>query len=1063
MSQRLRIQQYQETIEAFLLGDIAAHKGELRNYFMELLEDLAATHHLALRSPEENQLGLSLEDEFGLKRGCWEHISPQIDLDLEIQRKLAENTPQDNLLFEDARTAVLIQAGEEVGRVEMSQAKDLERVLKDFLSYQTNQIQVFYQAMDGYWQKLPAYYQLLVEAFQNYKKKLPKKHPFRLAFEKWLLKLRKHLHPETKPEAAQAFLIQHLLTKELFLHFDPNQALISACPTFQEIERILQHWEATPEIELGLSEMRTLFTPVVATMQQLGHKEARWQFLKTFMHHFQQAYPPRQAGSLEIDSELLRFIGEAILNIFGDQNFPSTRLSILDTGASMGSHSATFLKKLTAKSAFSSTRVEFHSFTQDLLTHYQHYLVSTGHSSEQISLKNYWANAFTASQIDQTHQQAGLFTTPEAELMPTESAHCIWLDSPLSIKGSEQAMLANLHWAKQRLKEQGVVILMSSPSLLKEPAYEAVRRQLAQDFDEMYFLEIEGHISEKNKSTTKSILSRKDASLLSLLIKHKSPKDLAKVYSHQWEGLGRTEERKAVFRYEHWLQLPHQDVPLEDFYRARPRDEQDFMSLFPVAGNNLLENAETGLFKRVVDGIPKTKLPSLKNLSLARLQEQVRSLEKKKPKAKKSQPQLAFNLEINWAEEEDNLKKGENTSILPIMLSPWGTNYFYLATPHAIPRRYWRNLFQEKFANYYLIIPEPTHQRDFFVLASASPVTSHWGVKVKCLPLYTWDLQENKQINFREEAYLSFKAHYETKWQEQAEANLYHLRCLFNFSEFENCQVSPDLAHEIRQLTYLEEQGQDVSYLFKHINQPSEKLETILRKVFQIFIRVKKNFDRIGKKACQGQASYEVFQSYFEEGEQAIQALQTYLEQIDQQGWAEGLERNIDPEDVFFYTYALLQHPLYQKKYSHSLQHHFPRLPFLDNFWQWANWGKQLLEMHLHPEKLEPWTLTLQEEVLSQKARKTTLKLLPEQGAIRIREADHLYLIQDLPEEVWQYTINSKTALEWSLLNFIKNEWRIWEKKDEILEAIAQLTRMSVETCRVFREMEIAEPFQASN
>jgi predicted helicase len=41
--------------------------------------------------------------------------------------------------------------------------------------------------------------------------------------------------------------------------------------------------------------------------------------------------------------------------------------------------------------------------------------------------------------------------------------------------------------------------------------------------------------------------------------------------------------------------------------------------------------------------------------------------------------------------------------------------------------------------------------------------------------------------------------------------------------------------------------------------------------------------------------------------------------------------------DVFHYTYAVLQHPAYRAKYEINLKREFPRLPFYEDFRQWAN------------------------------------------------------------------------------------------------------------------------------
>jgi len=55
------------------------------------------------------------------------------------------------------------------------------------------------------------------------------------------------------------------------------------------------------------------------------------------------------------------------------------------------------------------------------------------------------------------------------------------------------------------------------------------------------------------------------------------------------------------------------------------------------------------------------------------------------------------------------------------------------------------------------------------------------------------------------------------------------------------------------------------------------------------------------------------------------------------------LDESITKADIFHYTYAVLHHPAYREKYALNLKREFPRLPFYDDFHQWATWGKQLM------------------------------------------------------------------------------------------------------------------------
>lgn len=60
--------------------------------------------------------------------------------------------------------------------------------------------------------------------------------------------------------------------------------------------------------------------------------------------------------------------------------------------------------------------------------------------------------------------------------------------------------------------------------------------------------------------------------------------------------------------------------------------------------------------------------------------------------------------------------------------------------------------------------------------------------------------------------------------------------------------------------------------------------------------------------------------------------------------------RNVTPEEIFFYIYAVLYAPTYRSKYAEFLKIDFPRVPFTRNrelFTKAADLGRRLVDLHL--------------------------------------------------------------------------------------------------------------------
>ena len=78
----------------------------------------------------------TVKDSLRMARGYWEAKDVEDDLDVEIQKKFNRGYPRDNIIFEDSKTAVLVQNRNEAMRVDMSRPGELHRLIQTFLDYE---------------------------------------------------------------------------------------------------------------------------------------------------------------------------------------------------------------------------------------------------------------------------------------------------------------------------------------------------------------------------------------------------------------------------------------------------------------------------------------------------------------------------------------------------------------------------------------------------------------------------------------------------------------------------------------------------------------------------------------------------------------------------------------------------------------------------------------------------------------------------------------------------------------------------------------------------------------
>ena len=151
---RSYIQEYRRKLDELRRIGGAATEGSLRRAFGTLLERIADEHKLilvdeyALRTRDGNNIRAdgALLDRLRLVHGYWEAKDGKDDLDREIEIKLAKGYPSDNILFEDTRSAVLYQNGEEALRAQLDDEKALTKLLTRFFDYRPRELEDFNQA-----------------------------------------------------------------------------------------------------------------------------------------------------------------------------------------------------------------------------------------------------------------------------------------------------------------------------------------------------------------------------------------------------------------------------------------------------------------------------------------------------------------------------------------------------------------------------------------------------------------------------------------------------------------------------------------------------------------------------------------------------------------------------------------------------------------------------------------------------------------------------------------------------------------------------------------------------
>jgi predicted helicase len=176
-------------------------------------------------------------------------------------------------------------------------------------------------------------------------------------------------------------------------------------------------------------------------------------------------------------------------------------------------------------------------------------------------------------------------------------------------------------------------------------------------------------------------------------------------------------------------------------------------------------------------------------------------------------------------------------------------------------------------------------------------------------------------------------------------------------------------------------------------------------------------------------------------------------------------------DDIFAYVYGVLHDPVYREKYAINLKREFPRIPFYPDFAQWAEWGQRLMDLHIGYETVDPWPIA-RADMADEKVRaagvspKPILKSDADNGVIRI---DSETTLSGIPPEVWTYRLGNRSGVDWVLDQYKEktpkdptirekfNTYRFADYKEHVIDLIARVTRVSVETMEIVNAIKAAK------
>jgi predicted helicase len=1011
---RLSIQTYYQELPKIIHYGGSRKETALRGAFQKLLNDYCEAKNFLLIPELDYRTRFNtlvrpdgtVKDALRLPWGYWEAKDEFDDLDKEIQAKLAKGYPTDNILFEDSKTGVLIQNGQEVLRVTLSEETQLEKLLQQFINYQRPEVRDFRLAIAKFKADLPTILQTLRHLLDMQAQTNPR---FVETFDQFLELCTQAINPRITALEVQEMLLQHLLTEDIFLKIFDESQFHGENPIAQKLGEVVATFFTHDVKRNTLASIKSYYAVIQREAAAIVNHHEKQKFLKVVYENFYKIYNPKAADRLGIvytPNEIVRFMIESVDYLL-DRHFgrllADNNVEILDPATGTGTFIAELIDYLPTQQLEYKYLHEIHANEVAILPYYIANLnieytfqqkmgkyvefpnlcwVDTlqnldfahtyQHKQEDLQLDLFFENAVRIRRQNErkisviignppynANQQNENDNNPNLSYPPLDEAiKRTYIASSTAQKTKLYDMYARFfRWASNRLNENGILAFVTNNSFLNARTFDGFRKVVNDEFASIYVLDLGGDVRKNPQlsGTKHNVFGIQTGVAISFLVKQaglKSP--TGKIFYARRPEMDTAAEKLQFLQQVKFKQIEFERIVPDQKHTWINLVENDFESLLPLVSKKTKATKqpeeELAVLKLFSNGVVTARDEWVYDFSVPHLTKRIKFFLKVYHHSTRTD---SFDLSIKWSEAlKNHAKQGkrmkfESTKIIPCFYRPFLKMWFY----------------SEKILNDRL-------------------TEHHYGM----------------------------------------------------FGE------------------HLDQENRVITTMGDSTGKP----------FFVLGINALMDLNFVSP-ASGGTRCFPLYR-YNDHGDRLDNLTDWGLEQFRQHYLSlRPRTRNIQKLDIFHYTYAVLHDPKYRQKYEQNLKRDFPRLPCYPNFWQWVEWGQQLMELHLNYEEVEKYPLTrLDQQLAANVQNKVKLKADKVAGKILM---DDQTTLTGVPALAWEYKLGNRSALEWILDQYKEkkpkdptiaekfNTYRLADYKEEVIELLQRVCMVSVKTMAIVLAM----------
>ncbi len=992
---------YYESMKA-LAEQGVEHEQAVRQPFATLLTETAKTRKWTFVAEQAVKVSGKLirpdgamRDDLLRRRGFWEAKDIADDLDKAIRSKIKQGYPTTNIIFQTPERGVLYQNGVMHDDADLTDPKQLVRLLNEFYAWEEPNIEKFDQAIDEFSEQVAELGKGLIAHIDAAHKD---NETFKKVYDEFFKLCKKSLNPNLSQDAVNEMLAQHLLTERLIRTLFDRQDFVRRNVIAKKVEEVIEAMTSKSfSRHEYLKSLDRFYVAIEDAGRDLEDFSEKQHFLNKVYERFFQGFSVKIAdthGIVYTPQEIVDFMCASVEHVLKEefnQTLGSNEVVVLDPCTGTGSFIVNLMKRvdkgrlrdfyterlfanevmlmpyyiasLNIERAYYDIMGEYKAFeglclvdTLDMTEHHQYELGLIQENIERIQDENdadikvvIGNPPYNVGQVNENDNNKNR----EYRELEKKIRESYAKDSRATNKNAlADAYVKFFRWATDRLNgRDGVVCFVSNNSFVENIAFDGMRKHLLKDFTRIYHVDLHGNVRKNPKlsGTTHNVFGIQVGVGITIAVRNNRHK-VSKLRYHRVPELWRKEEKWSFLNQSHDLQKVRWKKlkPNEDYTWLVPEGMDDYAQLQPICG------AQESIFVQHSNGVKTNRDPIVYDFDRSTL----------------------------------------------------------------VPR-------VQQF------IEDYNSEVDRFNRVCSKP-----GFDKK---------------TFRVDDFVEYDR---IKWSESLKSNLLRGRD----AAFEDAHVRESFYRPFcSQFLYFDSLLNERRYQFPHFF-PTPDTEQKNRVICLSGLASEKDFfayasQRIVNLSFVGfGTSLQCFPFYVYDKD-GSKRRENITDWALKQFRAQYKNNKISKWDIFYYIYGILHHPGYREKYGDCLKRELPRIPYAPDFKAFAKAGKKLAKLHLEYEEITPYELKKHfDDELPPSYVVEKMRLSKDKKTLKVNDS---LTLSGIPVMAFEYRLGNRSALDWVIDQYrVKVDKRSGIKSDPnrkddekyIVLLVGQVVQVSLET-----------------